>query len=155
MLFPPVSDSIFLPLVPRNLLPSPQLLSLFECSCTPVMQMVTLKRRRHWSHLQTPRLFMTRLSWLWANSATTLFWGKKSTLQQHSWTVGNKVGSCPPYTEQGGAQQDASKVRDPSKAGLKVNVSSKAEIWPMDSHPTGWSSAWAASNTHRQIWSQF
>lgn len=93
-------------LAPRSLLPSTRLLSLLMGSCTPVIKMVTLKSRRHWSRPADPAVVkegaQQALSQLRGYPAS----GKEATLQQHSQTVGNGVRSCPPYTEQRGSLQD-------------------------------------------------
>lgn len=164
MVFSPVSVSIFLHPHPQKSPPQPTAaVSVHGCSCTPVMQMVTLKSRRHWSRLRDPALFKEGAQQASSQISDYLTLGKEATLQQHSQTAGNWVKSCPPYTEQGKSQQDAggvgwlfaSKVRDLHRAGLRFNLPSRAEICPMDSYPAGWASPCAASNTHWQTGSKF
>jgi len=71
------------------------------------MQMVTLKSRRCWSRSTDPAVVEEGARQASSQLGDYLALGKEAALQQHSWTAGNQVRSCPPYTEQGGSWQDA------------------------------------------------
>lgn len=145
MVFPPLSVSIFLHPHPHKSPPQPTAaLPASGCSCTPDMQMVTLKSRRRWDRLTAPAGSMEGAQQALTQLGGCLTLGKQATLQQHRQTAGNQVRSCPPCTEQGASRQDAgalgwvfaSKVGDPHRAGLRVKLLSRAEIRSMDSYPT-------------------
>lgn len=92
MVSPPLSVSIFLHPSPQKSPSQPTAaLPAGTSSCTPAVQMVTLKSRRRWGRLTAPAGFKEGAQQALSQHGGYLTLGKEAALQQHSQTAGNQV----------------------------------------------------------------